>query len=146
MTQTAGRPARPDFGFWCPITVRWGDMDALGHVNNAVYMTYLESARIAFFERWGWRFPGERTGVPVVVSQTFNYRQEVTYPAALEIGVTCTEVRRRSFVLTYGVFRQGTEVLMGDGTTILAWVDAAAGRAVAIPDDVRGLLTETGRR
>jgi acyl-CoA thioester hydrolase len=142
MTQHAGRPARSDFGFWCPITIRWGDMDALGHVNNAVYMTYLESARIAFFERWGWRFPGERPGVPVVVSQTFNYRQEVTYPADLQIGVACTEVRRRSFVLSYGVFRQGTDVLFGDGATVLAWVDAAAGRAVAIPDDVRALLTE----
>jgi acyl-CoA thioester hydrolase len=142
MTENPSRPARTDFSFWCRIAVRWGDMDALGHVNNAVYMTYLESARIAFFERWGWRFPGERPGTPVVVSQTFNYRQEVTYPAVLEIGVRCTGVRRRSFVLAYAVFQQGSDLLFGDGSTALAWVDTTAGRAVAVPDDVRRLLTE----
>jgi acyl-CoA thioester hydrolase len=117
-------------------------MDALGHVNNAAYMTYLESARIVFFERWGWRFPGEQAGVPVVVSQTFNYRREVTYPARLEIGVRCSEVRHRSFVLAYGVFPDGGETPVGDGWTTLAWVDSRVGRAVAVPDDLRRLLTE----
>ncbi len=142
MAEGPPRCARADFGFFCPLVVRWGDMDALGHVNNAAYMTYLESARIAFFERWGWRFPGEQGGIPVVVSQTFNYRQQVTYPARLEIGVRCTEVRHRSFILAYGVFHEGGETPVGDGWTVLAWVESGGGRAVSVPDDLRHLLVE----
>jgi acyl-CoA thioester hydrolase len=141
MAEGQRRPARSDFRFFCPLAVRWGDMDALGHVNNAAYMTYLESARIAFFERVGWRFPAARQGSPVVVSQTLNYRQAVAYPARLEIGVVCSEMRHRSFVLTYALFREGTDTLVGDGSTALAWVDPTAGRAVAVPDDLREALT-----
>ncbi len=142
MAEGAPRCVRADFRFFCPLVVRWGDMDALGHVNNAAYMTYLESARIAFFERWGWRFPGEQAGVPVVVSQTFNYRKQVTYPARLEIGVRCAEVRHRSFMLAYGVFLEGDEIPVGDGWTVLAWVASGAARAVSVPDDLRRLLTQ----
>ncbi len=142
MAEGLARCLRSDFRFFCPLAVRWGDMDALSHVNNAAYMTYLESARIAFFERWGWRFPGVQGGIPVVVSQTFNYRRQVTYPARLEIGVRCAEVRHRSFVLAYGVFPEGSETPVGDGRTVLAWVESGAGRAVSVPDDLRRLLTE----
>ncbi len=142
MAEDAPRCVRSDFRFFCSLVVRWGDMDALGHVNNAAYMTYLESARIAFFERWGWRFPGKQAGVPVVVSQTFDYRQQVTYPARLEVGVRCAEVRHRSFVLAYGVFLEGHETPVGDGRTVLAWVEPGMGRAVSVPDDLRRLLME----
>ena len=41
---------RDHYVFWIPVTVRWGDMDSLGHVNNAKYFPYLESVRTAFFD------------------------------------------------------------------------------------------------
>jgi acyl-CoA thioester hydrolase len=70
-------PARADFRFWWPVTVRWGDMDAMGHVNNIIYFQYLESARIGYFEMlmgWTGRDEGEGRQGPVVVSQTFNLK------------------------------------------------------------------------
>jgi len=143
MAEVSERPARSSFVFFCPISVRWGDMDALGHVNNAAYCTYLESARIGYFEGRGVRIPGE--GVPVVVSQTLNYREQLRYPAALEIGVRCAGVRHRSFTLQYGIYRQGEDRLVGDGKTVLAWVDATLGRAVALPEDLRERLTHDHR-
>jgi len=54
MTQHRTHPSRADFRFWWPITVRWGDMDAMGHVNNSTYFQYLGSARIGFMEALGW--------------------------------------------------------------------------------------------
>lgn len=136
------RPARSGFRFWWPVTVRWGEMDALGHVNNTVYLQYLEAARIAFFEAKGWNSVdiGATAQGPVIVSQTFNYRRQLHYPADVEVGVACTEVRRRSFVLSYAVFRKGTEELIGDGSTVLAWLDYTINKSVEIPLDVRGIL------
>lgn len=126
------------------MTVRWGDMDALGHVNNVIYLQYLESARIAFFEAKGWNSVdvGSTGQGPVVVSQTFNYRRQLHYPAEVEVGVACTEVRRRSFVLSYGVFHKGSEELIGDGSTVLAWLDYCANKSVEIPPNVLGYLTQ----
>jgi acyl-CoA thioester hydrolase len=145
MSEPLKRPARSTFRFFWPVTVRWSDLDALAHVNNAAYFTYLESARIGFFERLGWSVVGHGgppAFVPVVVSQTFNYRRQVVYPSALEVGVYCVEFRNRSFVLAYGVFEQGTEILAGDGTTVLVWMDFAAGKVVSLPPELRqGLET-----
>lgn len=118
-------------------------MDAMGHVNNIVYLQYLECARVGFFEGTGWnsRDASPTRQGPVLVSQTFNYRRQLHYPADLEVGVACTEVRQRSFVQSYGLFRKGSVELIGDGSGVFAWLDYAAGKAVEIPPDVRAYLT-----
>jgi acyl-CoA thioester hydrolase len=125
------------------VSVRWGDMDAMGHVNNIIYFQYLESARVGYFEAivdWNSRRGnGGRQG-PVVVSQTFNYRRQVHYPAELEVGVGCREIRGRSFLLEYGVFRQGTDELVGDGSSVAVWLDYEANKAVEIPPFLRQAL------
>jgi len=132
-------PARAYFSFWWPQTVRWGDMDAMGHVNNAVYFQYMESARVAFFERLGWvsRDMGPDRCGPVVVSQTFNYRQQLHYPAEIEVGIACSELRRRSYVLSYGIFPTGSDNVIGDGSTVLVWMDYGLGQAVEVPPNIR---------
>lgn len=118
-------------------------MDTMGHVNNIIYFQYLESARVGYFEGkcWNSRDTSPARQGPVVVSQTFNYRRQLHYPAEVEVGVTCTEVRRRSFVLSYGVFRKGSEELIGDGSSVLVWLDYAVGQAIEIPPEVRAYLT-----
>ena len=142
MTQP-GLPGRAGFAFWWPVTVRWGDMDAMGHVNNIIYFQYLEAARVGYFEGKGWE-SGDTSPTrhgPVVVSQTFNYRRQLRYPADVDVGVACTEVRGRSFVLSYGVFRKGSDELIGDGNSVLVWLDYGIGKAVQIPPDLRLHLT-----
>jgi acyl-CoA thioester hydrolase len=142
MTDPKVRPARNEFRYWWPITVRWKDMDMMGHVNNSTYFTYLESARIGFLEARGCLGTLEgasRTGT-VVVSQTFHYRRQVRYPNELEVGVRCSELRTRSFVLEYAIFRRRSDELVGNGFTVLAWLDYAAGQAIEIPPDMRKAL------
>jgi acyl-CoA thioester hydrolase len=142
MTEHRPLPTRAEFSFWWPVTVRWGDMDAMGHVNNIIYLQYLESARVGYFEAigWGTRIVDGRKQGPVVVSQTFNYRRQVVYPDELEVGLHCDAIRNRSFVLRYGVFRKGTENLVGDGSTVAVWLDYEAGKAVEIPPSIRHAL------
>ncbi len=135
---------REDFRFWWPVTVRWGDMDAMGHVNNIIYLQYLESARIGYFETlagWDGRTESGMRQGPVVVSQTFNYRRQVYYPAEFEVGVRCQEIRNRSFVLAYAIFRKGTDELVGDGSSVTVWLDYDANKAVEIPPSLREVFT-----
>ncbi|HSB80300.1 MAG TPA: thioesterase family protein [Candidatus Methylomirabilis sp.] len=142
MTEPRTLPVRADFPFWWSVTVRWGDMDAMGHVNNMMYLQYLESARVGYFEALGWggRLVNGRKQGPVVVSQTFNYRRQVVYPDELEVGVHCQEIRNRSFILAYGVFRKGSDLLVGDGITVTVWLDYGTGKAVEIPSSLREAL------
>ncbi len=144
MTDAKARPVRSEFRYWWPIIVRWKDMDAMGHVNNSTYFTYLESARIGYLAKLGClgTLEGEvRTGA-VVVSQTFHYRRQVKYPDELEVGVRCGEIRTRSFVLEYAVFRRGGDELVGNGFTVLAWLDYTAGQAIEIPPEMRKALMD----
>lgn len=145
MTNHLPARVRADFRFWWPVTVRWGDMDAMGHVNNITYFQYLESARIGYFEMlMGWTGHDEGGGRqgPVVVSQTFNYRGQVHYPAELEVGVRCREIRNRSFVLEYGIFRKGADELVGDGTSVAVWLDYNENKAISVPPILRQACTE----
>jgi acyl-CoA thioester hydrolase len=65
-----------------PIAVRWGDMDSMGHVNNAKYFTYCESARMSYFAAI--RLPDHRevpTQGPALAAATLNFRRQIRYPA-----------------------------------------------------------------
>jgi len=149
MSASSERSRRLDFPFFWPVVVRWSDMDALGHVNNAAYFTYLESARVGFFEKLGWSAGshGQPPAFgPVVVSQTYNYRRAVMYPSQLEVGVRCAEFRNRSFILAYAIFERGGDALVGEGVTVLVWTDLKAGKAVSLPSDLRRGLEEMQTR
>ena len=134
---------RDQFRCWEAVSVRWGDMDTLGHVNNAKYFTYCESARMRYFELLdllSFR-THERQG-PGVVSATCNFRQQVHYPAELEVGARVTEIRNRSFTLAYEIYRKASDELVADGTSVVVWVDYTEGRAIPLPDELKKKICE----
>ncbi|HRK36121.1 MAG TPA: thioesterase family protein, partial [Candidatus Hydrogenedentes bacterium] len=125
-----------------PITVRWGDMDAYGHVNNAKFSTYFETARMKFFESVRLLDHREHERhAPAIVSATVNFRQQVHYPAELEAGIHCVKVGTKSFTLEHHLFRAGTNEVVADGISVMAWVDYAAGKAIALPETLKRVLT-----
>jgi len=134
-----------------PITVRWGDMDSMGHVNNAKYFTYSESARMSYFAavRMQEHREDERHG-PALVTATLNFRRQVRYPAELEVATRVSEIGRRSFKMEYEIFYRGTDERVADGTGVIAWIDYEAGRSVPLPESLKeeirrfeGMSTDT---
>ena len=80
-------PTRDQFKYWKTVEVRWGDMDSQGHVNNSVYFTYLESARVELIRETG--FKGKQAGDaegPALVSTSCDFKRQVVYPATLDAG------------------------------------------------------------
>jgi acyl-CoA thioester hydrolase len=134
---------RERFRHWITVPVRWGDMDAFGHVNNARYFTYCESARISYFQAVGL---GAQTTTPdhgpSVVTATCNFRRQVHYPATLEVGVRALKIGRTSFPLEYGIFLEGTGDLVADGSSVVVWVDYGAGKSTPLPESLKARIRE----
>ena len=124
------------------LEVRFRDCDPLGHVNNAVYLTYLEQARFNHWRSlWGFGTPQLPSGMPGVILARVecDYKRPATYGEALEIRLTVGEIGRSSFRYEY-------EIVDGEGRTVLAaktvqvMYDYAEGKPVPIPDNIRALL------
>lgn len=138
--------SRAEFRFFEKIAVRWADMDSLGHVNNAKYFTYCESARMAYFAAVGMDEHREAPSHgPALAAANLNFRHQVRYPTRLEIGVRCPRLSRRSWTLDYKLFDD--DLVVADGSSVIAWVDYEVGKAIELPAGLRGSIEALeGRR
>ena len=115
-------------------------MDAVGHLNNAVYFTYCESARIEYFDQIDVGRFTEATEGPTLAHAELDFRRQVRHPAVLDVGARVSEVRTRSFRMDYAVYYEATDTLVADGTSVVVWTDYRAGRAIEIPERVRDAI------
>lgn len=121
-----------------PITVRWGDMDSMGHVNNAKYFTYCESARMSYFAAVRMQEHREvESHGPALAAATLNFRRQVRHPAELEVATRVSEIGRSSFKMEYEIFHRGTDERVADGTGVIVWTDYASGRSTPLPESLK---------
>ena len=83
-----------DFPFHYDLETRWKDMDAFGHVNNAVFLTYIEDARITFFKRW--KLDSMDKGL-IVASAKIDFLHQLIHPTKLVIGQRISRIGGKSF-------------------------------------------------
>ncbi|MBS0325163.1 MAG: acyl-CoA thioesterase [Proteobacteria bacterium] len=125
-----------------PQPIRWGDMDMLGHVNNAVYFRYMEQARIewiyALAEGRGYD-DGQR---PVIVNASCTFRESLIYPGEVEVRMYLGDPGRSSIGSFYELWLGGR--CCADGAARIVWTDSTTGRAVPLPGAVRALVSPTG--
>lgn len=134
---------RDQFLHWCEQHVRWGDMDAYGHVNNTTYFTYCESARMFYFDQL--RLDDYREAPahgPAVVSATCDFRSMLHYPAELEVGVRTSAIGRKSFTLEYLIVRADSGEIVADGSSVVVWVDYATSSAIEVPVALKTKIRE----
>jgi acyl-CoA thioester hydrolase len=125
------------YPFSCPIQVRWRDLDAFSHVNNATFATYLEIART---EVWRQRFGGrEAMGIPFFVKRLeIDYRRAVGLYDEVVVWLRVGEIRGASFTFEFAVEANGE--LAAEATTVLACVDNRTGRPVRMSAELRATL------
>ena len=118
-----------------PISVRWRDMDSMGHVNNAKYVSYLEEARV----RWLVTVPGislQDRIAPVVAATNVNYRAPITWPSDIVVEQFVERLGTSSITIGHRILADdGT--LHADGHVVAVWVARASGRPIPLPDAVR---------
>ena len=125
------------------IAIRWGDMDAYGHVNNTVYFRYMESARIELLEQLGYGLPGHGSpeGTPVIANAFCNFLRQLDYPGEVLVRTYVGAVGRSSFDTYHEMLRVGGDgTVCASGGATVVWVDLAAQRSVPLPDALRARL------
>ena len=127
--------------FWYtqPLEVRFRDTDGLGHVNNAVYLTYFEMLRVSYGLQL---IDGERLeDVQFILGEaTVRYLKPVFYGDTIMGAVRVSRLGGKSFTMQYEL-RRGDE-LVTSGTTDLVWFDYASQRSIPLPDTFRQRVRE----
>ncbi len=134
---SAGTEAVAQPLFRVTIGVRWRDLDAFNHVNNSVFLTYLEEARL----QWLKGVPGpwfDAHAMPVLAASALNYRRPIEWPAQLLIELRCTRLGSSSLTLAHRIGdAEASDRLYADGEVTLVWMDPASGRSVPLPQAIR---------
>ena len=122
------------------IPIRWGDMDAMGHVNNALYFRYMEQARISWFGRL---VPEEEawhsTGI-VIANASCNYRRAITYPGTVEVKLFVGAPGGASVPTYYELRVDADPEPYADGTAVVVFVDMQTQKSRRIPETIRARL------
>jgi acyl-CoA thioester hydrolase len=149
------RPTDGEFRYRHAIEIRFGDTDALGHVNNAVYLSYFEAARGGYYTTvvghpFG-RGPDAERRTYLIAEARVTYRTPALYGEPLSCSCRVGWVGRSSFSLEYRVAvadsASGPARLVADGATVQVFYDLVAGKVMRMPDElVRRLADFEGRR
>jgi acyl-CoA thioester hydrolase len=127
--------------FSTDIPVRWGDMDAYAHVNNTLYLRYMEEARILLLQRMGYALDDASQG-PVVVNLQCTFLQPVVYPDSLTIECFADQAGNSSFMSYYKLYSQQQDNLVCEGSAKLVWIDKKTTRSHPLPDDIRQMIEQ----
>jgi acyl-CoA thioester hydrolase len=122
------------------LSVRWSDLDALGHLNNATYLTLCEEARIdvltALFPAW-WT----ETYSPVVASASLQFKRPITAPGPVLVTVGFDPPGRSSLRMTYTIAVEAQpDTICAEADSVLVWVNRQTVAATPIPDELRDAL------
>lgn len=118
-------------------TIRFRDLDAMGHVNNAVFLTYMESARVAFLVELGAARGFDELGI-IVARIEIDFRAPLRFGAQVEVGVRAGRFGTKSFDLEYELRSAGQVV--AKAKSVCVGYDYGTGRSVPIPDEWRERL------
>jgi len=122
------------------IPIRWGDMDAMNHVNNTLYFRYLESVRIEWFRSIG-SYRGDSTQGPVIINAFCSFIRQLEYPGEVLARHYVGEIGR-STIDTYATLERTDEpgTIYAEGGATVVWTDYKLLKSIPVPDSVRALL------
>ena len=127
---------RSDFRHVYEMPVRWGDMDALGHVNNVEFLRYLESGRVAYVEKV--LRTGLKTKESVILADIqCAFLQQLHYPATLQVATRVSRMGTSSLHLSCAIFRKAEVSPLATSKAVVVWFDFVRQRPTPVPAAVR---------
>lgn len=123
------------------VPLRWGDMDAMAHLNNVVYFRLMEEARLRWFQDLGMTTlpAGE---APILAHVSCDFVRAMTWPGVARVRQAVTKVGRSSLELDLVIEKQGEPgVACAKGRSVIVWYDYAKGRSMPWPEAVRAAIT-----
>ena len=129
---------RSDFDYWTAINTRWRDMDALGHLNHAIYLGYMETARVDVYTQLG--FSGIRKDMDestILGSMDVHYLYQVKHPASLDVGHRICRVGSKSFDFLAAIFIEHDEKPVCSALFKMVAFNYDSNKAIPVPDLIR---------
>ena len=123
-----------DFLFHHNIQTRWKDMDSFGHINNAVYLTYIEDARTTLFKRWNLNSQNKSV---IVASLKIDYFTQIKHPSKLIIGSKISRIGNSSFDIQSAIFIDGLKKPAALSLVICVCYDYDNGKSVIVYNKIR---------
>ncbi|MBV7317228.1 thioesterase family protein [Shewanella sp. NIFS-20-20] len=125
------------------ITVAWGEMDALKHVNNVVYFRYFETARIDYLIQTELMSLLQSGNIgPVISENQARYKRPVTFPDTLTIGTHISDIQADRFMMHYTAFSQAQQAVTTTGSAQVVMFDFSTGKKAELPDAVIAVLQQ----
>ncbi|MGE0874489.1 MAG: acyl-CoA thioesterase [Burkholderiales bacterium] len=121
------------------IPIRWGDMDAMGHVNNTVYFRYMEQSRISWVDTLIPRVAGRASGI-VIVNASCTFRRPMTYPGTVEVKLLIGALGGSSVPTYYEMRVDDDPALFAEGAAVVVFIDMQKQTPIRIPDPIRRRL------
>jgi acyl-CoA thioester hydrolase len=123
------------------VPIRWGDMDAMGHVNNTIYFRYLEIIRVEWLHQYNAAPSPEGQG-PVIVNAFCNFYKQLEYPGDVLLKMYVSDPARTTFE-TWATMELASNpgVIHAAGGATTIWVDFPKQKAVELPDWLREVVT-----
>lgn len=125
-----------DFNYSTPIQLRWKDIDQFGHVNNAVYLTYFETARYYYnrdVNHWNWE-----EDQYIIASIKVDYLRPVFYPGDIKVYLRTSDIGDKSFSFYYAITfeRNGIEKIAATGQSTQVMYDLKTQKTILIPERI----------
>lgn len=131
------------FPFPSEIRVHWGDQDALGHINNVMFIRYFETARVNFLYESGIWEKFEKAGIFVVLAKIdCNFIQSVHYPDTLTAQCGIVKIGNSSVTVEHQIYSQKTGQLVASGMGVIVCADPVAQKSIQIPDEIKQYLQD----
>jgi len=126
-----------------PITIRFRDLDAFGHVNNAVYFTFMEMTRVAYFTQLGLLKSGEFPSPFFIIAEaTCQFKAPIDMETPLIIQVRVSRLGNSSFDMEYRFVDEVSQAVLATGRTVQVTFDYAAKRSVPLPEEWRAAIIQ----
>jgi acyl-CoA thioester hydrolase len=122
------------------VPLRWGDMDAMGHVNNTLYFRYFEIVRMDWLAGFGPPDCAPGQG-PVIINAFCNFLRQLEFPGELRVTLFVTQPGRSSFESYHTIERSDQPGLVyAEGGARIVWTDFASRTSVPLPDRLRAVM------
>ncbi len=127
------------YPFWIKEHIRYGDLDPVGHANNASYATYFESARVKLLSRLKGAINEEKSSHDTAIVQlNISFMKELNLHDEIEVGVKIGKISSRSFHIHSAIFKENICHATADAVAVL--IDKEKRCAVSLPQETRDFL------
>lgn len=119
------------------LPIRWGDMDAMGHVNHTEYFRYMEQSRVEWLHTLGYAVELSYEEGPVIANVNCTFKAPLIYPGTIELRMYIGKVGRSSFTTWHEIRMLGQDAVYAEGLATVVWISTATAKSTPLPSNLR---------